>query len=358
MSSTFNPEMLLLARQLRTLSQAEVADRSGVSQAQISKVEHGLSDPSSETVAKLANALGLPDSFFSQLDRLYGLPLSVHPPMFRRKRSVGQGELERITAELNLRLLHLRRLLRAVEIDVKPSVPHLDLDENDGPEGVARLLRRVWRLPAGPVASLTAAAEEAGIIVVPCEFGAASVDGVSLWVAGMPPCVFLNKHRPADRLRFSLAHEIGHLVMHQVPSTTMEDEADLFAGELLMPRTDIATQFGRVTLARLAEMKAHWRVAMQALLVTAHRVGALTSNQARYLWMQLGAAGYRLREPPETDFEPEKATVMRDVVLLHLERLGYSLSDLATAVHVSATEFASMYDLELPTKRPPLRLVR
>ena len=116
---------------------------------------------------------------------------------------------------------------------------------------------------------LTASSEEAGIIVVPCDFGAADVDGVSLWVAGIPPCIFLNKHRPADRMRFSLAHEIGHLAMHRLPSSEMEDEANLFAADL-MPREEIATQFGRVKLTRLAEMKRHWRVAMQALLVTAH----------------------------------------------------------------------------------------
>lgn len=350
--------MLLLARQLRNLSQAEVADRSGVSQAQISKIEHSLSNPSSETVPKLATALGLPESFFYQPDRLYGLPLSVHPPMFRKKRSVSQSELERISAELNVRFLHLRRLLRAAEIDVAPRVPRLEPEENGGPEAIARLLRQVWCLPTGHIRDLTAAAEEAGIMVVPCEFGGADVDGVSLWVAGLPPCVFLNKQQPADRMRFSLAHEIGHLVMHQLPSATMEVEANLFAGELLMPRADITTQFSRVTLARLAEMKPHWRVSMQALLVTAHRVGAVTPNQARYLWMQMSAAGYRLREPPEIDFEPEKATVMRDVVRLHLESLGYSLSDLANAVHLSEAEFAWMYDLELPTKRPPLRLIR
>jgi Zn-dependent peptidase ImmA (M78 family)/DNA-binding XRE family transcriptional regulator len=358
MTSAFNPDMLLLARQLRTLNQAELAGRSGVSQAQISKIEHDLSEPSPETVAKLAQALSLPESFFSQSDRLYGLPLSVHPPMFRKKRSVNQGGLERITAELNVRLLNLRRLLRAAEVAVEPRVPRLEPEENGGPENVARILRRIWSLPAGRILDLTTVAEEAGILVVLCDFGGADVDGVSLWVVGMPPCIFLSRQRPADRMRFSLAHEIGHLVMHQIPSVTMEEEANLFAGELLMPREDIATQFGRVTLARLAEMKAHWRVAMQALLVTAHRVGAVTSNQARYLWMQMSAAGYRLREPPETDLEPEQPTVMRDVVLLHLDRLGYSLDDLAKAVHLPASDFALMYDLEPPTKRPPLRLVR
>ena len=143
MPVTFNPDMLLLARQLRTVSQAELAERSGVSQAQISRIEHRLSEPLLDTVSKLAAALELPESFFDQPDRLYGLPLSVHPPMFRKKRSVGQTELERIGSELNLRLIHLRRLLQAAEIRTAPRLPHLDPEEHGGAEGVARLVRRI-----------------------------------------------------------------------------------------------------------------------------------------------------------------------------------------------------------------------
>lgn len=358
MKSSLNPDMLLLARQLRELSQLQLAERSGVSQAQISKIEHSLSEPSEESIAKLAKAVELPESFFRQKDRLYGLPLSVHPPMFRKKASVSQGELERISAELNIRLLHLRCLLQAVELSAKPKVPHLEPSEHGGPDQVARIMRRAWSLPRGPVRDLTTAAEEAGIVVALSDFGGADVDGASLWVAGLPPCIFLNKHRPADRMRFSLAHEIGHLTMHRIPTPTMEEEANLFAAELLMPREDIATQFGKVKLARLAEMKRHWRVAMQALLVTAERVGAVSENQARYLWQQISAAGYRLREPPETDFEPEKPTVIEDVVRLHLEGLGYSLVELAGALHVRPSELARMYGLEPPPERPKLRLVR
>ena len=73
----------------------------------------------------------------------------------------------------------------------------------------------------------------------------------------MPPIVVLNSQQPADRQRYSLAHEIGHLVMHRLPSALMEDEANTFASALLMPTVDIRPAFlgRRVDLATLASLK-------------------------------------------------------------------------------------------------------
>ena len=54
-----------------------------------------------------------------------------------------------------------------------------------------------------------------------------------------------NRHAPAERYRFSLAHEPGHLVLHQSPgdSSVQERQADEFAAEFLMPARDIRSAF-------------------------------------------------------------------------------------------------------------------
>lgn len=51
--------------------------------------------------------------------------------------------------------------------------------------------------------------------------------------------IFLNKQAPADPRRFTLTHELGHAVMRTTDSSDMEDEANRFAAEFLMPEAGI-----------------------------------------------------------------------------------------------------------------------
>ena len=82
----------------------------------------------------------------------------------------------------------------------------------------------------------------------------------------------LNRNHPADRMRFTLAHELGHIVMHRFPTINMEREADEFAACLLVPTNDIKTYFfaaRKVDLRLLAALKPEWRVSMASLLFAA-----------------------------------------------------------------------------------------
>lgn len=346
MEPRFNHNLLLIGRQTRGLSQVALAQRADVTQGHLSKMENGLSEPSEEVLKRLADALDFPESFFSQPDRVYGLPVSVHP-MHRKKAQVGQRVLERIHAELNIRLMHFRRLVQAVELTPEFPMPQLDIDEYDeDAEKIAELVRRTWLLPRGPLQNLTECLERAGSLVVWCDFSGAAIDAVTLSVPGMPPCVFLNRDQPADRMRFSLAHELGHLVMHRIPTREMEVQANEFASAFLMPDEDIRGSFrGRVTLPRLASLKRVWRVSIQSLLMRAKAIGAISANQSRYLWQQISVKKIRFREPPELDFAHEEPGLLPTILKLHLEQLGYSVAELAIALHTQEPELRRMYGL-------------
>jgi Zn-dependent peptidase ImmA (M78 family) len=124
--------------------------------------------------------------------------------------------------------------------------------------------------------------------VVHSDLGGAAISGVTFAVSGLPPLFVLNEEQPADRLRFTLAHELGHLVMHRFPAPTMEDDANAFAGALLMPAADIRPYFvgRRVDFALLAALKPEWKTAMQSLLIRARALKLVSHNQERYLWQQ------------------------------------------------------------------------
>lgn len=356
-----NGGMLRIARQCRGFQQGEAAERLGVAQATLSRAENGIIDPSDELIDGAAVVYDFPRTFFFQPDTVYGAPVSVHP-MWRKKASVTAREMDRLVADINLRLIHIRRLLEAAEIDQGPGVPRLDVEDYGDPEAIAGIVRAHWKVPQGPVPNLTSLLESAGVVVVHSSLGESSVSGVTFAVPGMPPLIILNAEQPADRLRFTLAHELGHLVMHRFPTPTMEDEANAFAGALLMPAKDIRPYFSgrRVDFPLLAALKPEWRVAMQSLLMRARSLGMVTPNQERYLWQQFSSRKMRLREPPELDFPAERPAAVSKLFQLHMDTLGYTLGDLEALLHMHGSELVAFHGLRKEPARasgPSLRLV-
>lgn len=360
MADIFNHQLLLLARQYRERSQSEVARAAGLTQGHYSRIENGLlpEGPSEDNVARIAKALAFPPSFFFQSEKAVGMPLSVHP-FHRRKQSIGERELKRVHAELNFRLMHLRKFLESIETKQVLPLPWIDVDEGGGPREIARKIRAAWMIPPGPVDNLTELAEHAGIVVVWCEFGA-PIDGVTMNVPGMPPVVFLNRSITADRMRASLAHEIGHVIMHRVPTDTIEDEAYTFGAELLVPEADLRRDLigGRITLERLARLKAKWRVSMQFLLYQAGEIGSLTPYQSQYLWKQISRLGWKTREPAETDFSPEKPTLFLRLLSLHSEDLGYEMPEFAELLHMLPNDLRHLYGIQDTAQRSFLHVVK
>ena len=361
MTMPVNGKMLRIARQRKGFQQGEAAVLLDVSRATLSRAENGILEPTEEFINCAAIVYDLPRTFFFQPDTVYGAPVSVHP-MWRKKTSVPVKEMDWLVADLNLRIIHIRRLLEAAEIDEGPGIPQLDIEDYGDPEEIANLVRAHWKVPRGPIRDLTAFVEAAGVIVVHSQLGQSSVSGVTFAIPGMPPLIMLNAEQSADRLRFTLGHELGHLVMHRFPTPTMENEANVFAGALLMPAKDIRPFLAnrRIDFARLAALKPEWKVAMQALLMRAQTLGMVTQNQGQYLWKQFSKRKMRLREPPELDFPAEQPRAVSKLFQLHIETLGYTLDELEMLLHMRSAElleFHSIQEHQPKKSRPNLRLI-
>lgn len=345
--------MVALARESRELTQSELAKLLGVSQAYVSKVESDLLEPTPDVIAKLAVILDYPQEFFRLTDRVYGPGVTEF--WHRKRQAASVRQMRRIYAEINKRIIHIERLLRAAELP--EAFYRFDVEEFAGPTEVAQAVRSAWHLPPGPVPNLTAVVEAAGALVIRCDFGTRLVDAVSRWVPGLPPIFFLNEGLAADRERLTLAHEVGHIVMHRSPSPTMEDEAFAFAGEFLMPANEISPYLSNPTLPKLAMLKPTWKVSMAAMISHASHLDLIPPRQARYLWMQMGRAGYREREPAELDFQKEEPRVLRELFDLYRDGLNYSMDDLANLLAVHAHEIAHIYPVD-PTVEEARRHLR
>jgi Zn-dependent peptidase ImmA (M78 family)/transcriptional regulator with XRE-family HTH domain len=359
MPQVVNGDMLRIARQFRGFNQRDLAELIGVEASTVSRAENGIVQPSDATIAKTADTLRFPAEFFYLPDRVYGLPISSHP-MWRKKKAVTQRDADAVLAELNIRILHLRRLLRSLEFAPKLPLPRYEVDDHEGDvDKIAGMIRRAWMLPAGPLVNLTAAVEAAGVFVFHIDLERSDIDGVTISAPDLPPCVFLNKQLLADRMRFTLAHELGHIILHRYPTESMEDEANHFAGALLMPRNDIHNYFvgQKIDLRFLARMKPVWRASMQNIAYRAHRLGYITKVQNQYLWRQFNYHKMRMREPAELDIEPEAPTLVPTLFELHIKKLGYTWENMQAFLCMALDDLRRMYGMPGGGQRPSLRVV-
>lgn len=337
-----NPEMVTIARESRGLTQKELANLLMVSPGWLSRVEVGLRGIQKPYLKKLSEALGYPPSFFTQEQPIYGP--TVTDVFHRKRQSLSERTLNKIHAQINIRTMHLSNMIQGLDIGDADIRPIEIYDFNGNPKEIARIIRATWQLPHGPVTNLVDIIENARGIVVPLEFGVREIDAISRWPIGMPPLFFVNIDSPMDRLRFTLAHELGHIIMHQNNiDPNMEYQADQFAAEFLMPEKEIRPYFVELSLDKLAALKPYWKVSMAALLKRAADLNTITPRHARTLWMKMGKAGYRIREPIELDIPKEQPYLLSDILKVYLDDLEYSVHELAKLLHLLDKELSHMY---------------
>lgn len=150
------------------------------------------------------------------------------------------------------------------------------------------------------IRNLTRAVERAGVCLVPIS-GMDGIDGISAWVEGKSgprPVIGLNPSVPGDRFRLTLAHELGHLVLHDGSGEHCEQEANRFASLLLFPDAAFEEVIPpRPQIRDFAAIKADWGVSIAALIYRSHEEGVV--DDGRYRSLQIQMSKWRRREPGE-----------------------------------------------------------
>lgn len=354
MDRAANPVMITLARESRGISQKVLAERLGellgreFTQAAVSKLESGRIHAVGALLTALTEALGYPESFFCE-------QYEVYPPgmgFYRKHKTLPAKFANRIEAALNIFRLHISKLLVSAEIDFIP-IPECDVDEYGGARGAARAVRQYLQLPRGPIENVTEVLESMGIVVVPFDPQTRLFSGVSLLVNTESYVVLINSQMPGDRFRWTLVHELAHIVLHRLPSETMEAEADEFTGEFLMPYEEIAPDLKTLTVnnvvERLAALKRRWKVSMGAILTHGYKLGLISDWHHRQYRMKLADNGItRTQEPRGLDFPIEQPALLPELVDFHFNELNYSLSELSGLLGLYESDFISVYRPSLP----------
>lgn len=344
--------MLVIAREASGLTQSELARIIGVSQATVSKLENGLEQPSGELLNSIAKQLSVPTALFSSTDEVVGEGIV---DVFHRKRlTLPARALRKAHAQVNLRRMEIVRLMRGVELEDVAPLPALEVGEHGDAREVAGLVRAQWRVPAGPIHNLVELVEATATPVLIMDLGHEKLSAISVPGLNGRFIVFLNSRMSPSHLRFAMAHELGHLVMHQGSAfDQLETEADRFASELLMPRADIQPHLKGLRFSDLGMLKPVWKVSLAALTRTAFDLGELTERQYRYFNMKLNQLpGGRKNEPGE--FKAEEPQLVKSLVDHHKTRLSYSDEELAKLMVTTESHLRRAY-FEHPPR--PLRIV-
>ena len=331
-----NPAMITLGRDSRGFNQKELSEKLGISQGTLSKIEMGLLPFPENDLDLLCKELHYPEKFFYQDIEIYR-GVSLH----RKRLTIPQKTLNQIDAISNIIRLHINKLTEALEINV--NLPHFNENEIRTQESnvVAKNLRVFWKVPNGAIKNVTRLFEKNGIIIFPINFGTKLIDGLSISFQDIPPIIFINNQISGDRYRFTLAHELGHLLLHEYPTESMEDEANLFASEFLVPEIEIRPYLEKISIERLIELKRYWKVSIAMLLVRAKEISNLTDRQYRYMWMKIGKLGYRTKEP--IDIPIEESVLLKEIVDYHIDKLEYNYKELGDMFSLYMDELISNY---------------
>jgi Zn-dependent peptidase ImmA (M78 family)/transcriptional regulator with XRE-family HTH domain len=363
-----NGERVKQVRELRGLTQTKLAKSIGVHQSEIAQIESGKITPSDAILERISFKTGFPIRFFKQ-------PTSFEFPfgslLYRARASIPAKtkneayQFAKTIFEVLYALQNHKNIVNRIPLNL----PRLD----EGPSNAAIQARSSFGLsPDSPIDNLVNVIEKNGVTVMALPITIDKMDAFSLWFGvnkQQPVIALTNNSSPGDRLRFSISHELAHLIMHH-PMTgniqDMENEANLFAEEFLMPKESMLKELtSPVTILGLMHMKSRWKVSIQALIRRAYRLQIISAIQYRYLMYQLSSRYGRKKEP--IDINVEKPRLLGQLVeILYGTPVDFKL--LASHMNLPLqliTETIKAHALKplVPPKKPlqpsrPLRIVK
>jgi len=296
-------ERIKLARKASGLSQRALAEQAGVSATAISKYEKGTLTPSSRVLLALARAVGVRVELFFRT-----VQVELKEVEYRKHSRLPKKALAAIEAEIREqaeRLLELESYLstRPIPAFELPQGLPTQVKALEAIEDVALALRGAWDLGTNPVPVLTDTLEERGILVFhTAALHGAKFDGLACTI-NETPVVVVGRDWPADRQRFTLAHELGHLVLKDRVAGDLDEEkaANRFAGAFLAPRPKVYKELGNqrswLEPRELCVLKGAYGLSMQGWIFRARDLGIITRATHRRLIQFLGEHGWRKSEP-------------------------------------------------------------
>lgn len=328
-----NHKQLIFAREYRGYTQTQLSKSiEGLSQSNLSKFEKGISVLSEEVIDRIISFLNFPRDFFNQV-----ISIECENADYRRKATLTKkqkSELDYSNKLIGYLIDQMSSSIEWPEFNLKP----FDLEDGYSPEYVASFSRKLMGLKNDePIRDIMNLIESFGVIVVELDADE-KFDGVSFLTNQGYPVIVLNENFDNDRKRFTVAHELGHIIMHKAGRNPIpefrdrEDEANRFASEFLMPKEGIKNSLYSLRLSDLFELKRYWLTSMASIIRRARDVGAINQNRYKYLYIELSRSGQKKKESVKVYIDSPQ--LFQKGYLLHRNELQYSDEELSQAFNL------------------------
>jgi Zn-dependent peptidase ImmA (M78 family)/transcriptional regulator with XRE-family HTH domain len=347
-------ERLGRARKAAGLSMKDLAERVGISANAVKKYEHGTAMPSSGNLLKLAKALNVRTEYFFRPAKVL-----IEGIEYRKRASTSQKLLDRINGDVLDQAERWQELLNIYPDSVEP-IPKFTLPSElptlissaHEVEAVAVQMRQLWDLGLNPIHDMIDTLEAKGVMIITTSVETdKKFDGLAGRI-GNTPVVVISTSQSGDRQRFTLAHELGHLVLRNRLADNLDEEkmCDVFAGEFLLPKQSLMEHLGKqrsnLEPRELFMLKHEYGISMMAILYRAGQCRIISEATQRNMYMQFSKKGWRTQEPG-TPYPAETTYLLKQLVYRALGEQYIGESKAAELLGMSVSSFHKERKLEV-----------
>ena len=241
-----NSNLLVLAREYREISQKDLAKLVNISQGQLSKIENGIIplDSKDKDLLNIAKKLDFPIEFFTNSYNIISFSNDI---LYRKRATKTIGK--KLNAEFNIIYSNIKKILDTLELlEVKNFTEFSEY--TDIKTIVKDVKKNIFNIKDNsPVYNISELLENSGCIIYRVNFDIGNINGFTSYLSkNNRPLIFINNNYSLDNLRFTWAHELGHIVLHSKKEQSKENEkeANDFASEFLMPIDAILNDFNNL----------------------------------------------------------------------------------------------------------------
>lgn len=318
----FNGQRLKEALQFREKKMTELADETGISKQSLSLYANDGNVPPFDNVIKIARALDFPTDFFMSEDLCTASTGNTYfrsqASATKKSRNAQKIKLEYVSKMYEVILNYMNvpelNIPDTSAINVPEDIANVDSDQAVNEiEKIAKLVREHWDLGNGPIDNLQYALQSNGIIVTGFRDVDTDIDAFSQQITIDGKVVYIIAlaigSKPIERLRFDMAHELGHILMHtwgednedisKDEFNAREKQANMFASALLLPNETFSKSVSAypTNIDYYLALKKKWKVSMQAMMYRARQLDIISTNQFQYMMRTMSKNGNRTHEP-------------------------------------------------------------
>lgn len=334
----FNGERLKVARMWRNLSATQLADVTGFSRQTISMLENGkLINPEFTTVQKLSEKLEFPITFF-----LEEIKINLNESTTYFRSLLTTNKKYRVEQEEKIKFIAIvyNMLSEYLEFE-KINLPHIS--RNTTPQEAANILRAHWGLGNRPIDNIVYLAENNGLIVTDFETATGDVDAFSHKITSDDMETYLigysKNKRTAARIHFDVAHEIGHILLHnwcedlecieKEEFKEIELQAHAFASAFLLPEEEFYKDVSpyATNLAYYTELKKTWKVSIAAMIRRAKDLDIINADDYSRLMRNMQKHGIRKTEPLDDELVTAEPSLLRQAIKILFDQKVFTPND-------------------------------